>query len=132
MACARDANSAGRGTTWYDAAVKTRLYFVPLAAVFCISCGASRPTHPPLSPQIAQQLLRFNTRAANHLKFVQHENHTCEYVVHLPDQSGHPNSIEVDHIVSCGGRTDLKAFDASVEYEWNQTKGSWEITHFGS
>jgi hypothetical protein len=63
---------------------------------------------------------------------VQHENRSCEYVLHLPDQGAHQDSIEVDHIVSCGGRTDLKAFDASVEYEWNKAKGSWEISHFGS
>ena len=113
-------------------AVRMRFYFAALAAAITTGCGSAPPSHPPLSPQVAQQLLRYNTRAANHLKFVQHENPACEYVLQLPDQSPHQDSIEVDHIVSCGGRTDLKAYDASVEYTWNKATGTWEITHFGS
>jgi hypothetical protein len=119
---------------WYDAAVKTRFLSALLAttAGLLLGCGSAPPSHPPLSPQIAQQLLRYNTRAANHLKFVQHEDPSCSYVLQLPDQGPHQSSIELSHIVSCNGRTDIKAFDARVEYEWNKSKGSWEITYFGS
>lgn len=120
--------------TWYDAAVKTRFLWALLATAtgLFLGCGSAPPSHPPLSPQIAQQLLRYNTRAANHLKFVQHEDSSCSYVLQLPDQGPHQSSIELSHIVSCNGRTDIKAFDARVEYEWNKSKGSWEITYFGS
>ena len=118
--------------TWYDAAVRVRAFFALFAALLAGACSSPPPSHPGLSPQAAQQLLRYNQRAVNHLKFVQHENPSCQYVLNLPDQSGHPDSVEVDHIVSCGGRTDFKAYDASVEFEWNKATGQWEISHFGS
>jgi hypothetical protein len=106
--------------------------FVLAAGLVLTSCGTTPPSHPPLSPQVAQQLLRYNQRAVNHLKFVQHENSVCQYILQLPDQSSNPSSIEIDHIVSCRGRTDLKAYDARVEYEWNKAEGKWELTYFGS
>lgn len=99
---------------------------------FWAACSSPRPTHPPLSPTIAQQLLRYNTRAANHLKYIQSQDKSCVYQVTLPDQSSNPSSIQVNHIAFCSGRNDLKQFDAHVEYEWNKNENKWEISYFGS
>lgn len=102
------------------------------ALVFESACSRPRPSHPALSPTIAQQLLRYNTRAANHLKYIQSQDRTCVYELQLPDQSNHPDSVEVDHIAFCSGRNDLKQFDARVEFQWNKTENKWEIAHFGN
>ncbi len=112
--------------------VRTSVSIALFAAAFLAACSPPKPAIPPLSPEVAQQLIRYDTRATNHLKFVQSQMPGCEYVLHLPDQASHPQSVEVDHIVSCGGRTDLKAYDASAEFQWNQAQGHWELYHFGS
>jgi hypothetical protein len=97
-----------------------------------VSCGGPPPSHPALSPQAAEQLLHYNNRAANHLKYIQSQDRTCTYRITLPDQSSHPTSITLTHIAWCSGRNDLKAFDARVEYQWNKSAGKWEIGYFGS
>jgi hypothetical protein len=102
------------------------------ALLFQFGCSEARPTHPPLSPTVAQQLLRYNTRAANHLKYIQSQDKSCVYQVNLPDQSSHPEFVVVNHIAFCSGRNDLKQFDARVEYQWNKNENKWEIAHFGS
>jgi hypothetical protein len=102
------------------------------AALFQAACSSPKPTHPALSPTVAQELLRYNTRAANHLKYIKSQDPTCVYQVNLPDQSNHPDFVVVDHISFCSGRNDLKQFDARVEYQWNKTENKWEISHFGS
>jgi len=102
------------------------------ALIFEPACSSPRPTHPALSPGAAQQLLRYDTRAANHLKSIQSQDRTCVYQVNLPDQSNHPDSVEVDHIAFCSGRSDLKQFDTRVEFQWNKAENKWEISHFGS
>ena len=60
------------------------------------------------------------------------QNPTCEFKVILPDQSSHPDTVTVDHVVNCGGRTDLKEFDSNVEFQWNKTTNEWELSYFGS
>jgi len=101
------------------------------ALLFGAACSSPRETHPPLSPTVAQELLRYNTRAANHLKYIKSQDKSCVYQVTLPDQSGNPSSIQVNHIAFCSGRNDLKQFDARVEYEWNKNENKWEISYFG-
>lgn len=123
--------------TWYDARVVTKHSSLVLAGfagalAFVGACSSPPPQHPPLSPTVAQQLLRYNTRAANHLKYIQSQDRSCVYQVNLPDQSSHPKTVEVNHIAFCSGRNDLKQFDARVEFEWNQAAGKWEISYFGS
>ena len=66
------------------------------------------------------------------LKYIQSQDRTCVYQLQLPDQSSHPDSVEVDHISFCSGRSDLKQFDARVEFQWNKAENKWEISHFGS
>src|SRR5690348_5225437 len=101
------------------------------AVVFEAACSSPRPTHPALSPTVAEELRRYNTRAANHLKYIKSQDRSCVYQVTLPDQSSNPSSIEVNHIAFCSGRNDLKQFDARVEYQWNKDANKWEISYFG-
>jgi hypothetical protein len=103
-----------------------------VSMLYQAGCSSAPPPTPPLSPVVAEQLLRYNTRAANHLKYIQSQDRTCEYKLALPDQSHHPTSVEVDHIAFCSGRNDLKQFDARVEFQWNKAANKWEIVHFGS
>jgi hypothetical protein len=107
------------------------LWLVPILA-FEFACSSPPPQHPALGPGAAQELLRYNTRAANHLKYIKSQDPTCEYRLQLPDQGHHPDSVQVDHIAFCSGRNDLKAFDARVEFTWNKAENKWEISYFGS
>jgi hypothetical protein len=107
------------------------LVWLGLVLVFEAACSSPRPTHPGLSPTVAQELLRYNTRAANHLKYIKSQDRSCVYQVVLPDQSNNPSTIEVNHIAFCSGRNDLKQFDARVEYQWNKNANKWEISYFG-
>jgi hypothetical protein len=123
--------------TWYHARVVMKRSCIVLACLvaalaFGSACSSPRPSHPALSPTVAQQLLRYNTRAANHLKYIQSQDRSCVYQLTLPDQSNHPDSVEVDHIAFCSGRSDLKQFDARVEFQWNKAEHKWELVHFGS
>jgi hypothetical protein len=101
--------------------------------VFVLACSSTKPPeHPPLSPTIAEQLLHYDTRADNHLKNLKRLDPTCVYKLQLPDQSTHPESIEIDHIAFCSGRNDLKAFDTRADFQWNKAAGKWELVHVGS
>jgi hypothetical protein len=98
------------------------------------SCGTPPPknTAPPLDPQQAGQLLQFSTRAQNWLKVVRKQNPGCDYQLQLPDQSAHPTSIDLTHIIRCQGQPAPKEFDASVSFEWNAAEGHWVIRRFTS
>jgi hypothetical protein len=104
---------------------------LPLALALA-SCSTPKPAHPGLTPLAAEQLLHFDTRAQNRLKYIKSRNPICDFKVVLPDQSAHPDTITVEHVVNCGGRTDLKEFDSSVEFQWNKTTNEWELSYFGS
>jgi hypothetical protein len=116
---------------WYDARVMAKLLLLALAAL-CASCTPQVPPHPALAPITAERLLHYDARAQNRLKHIKSEDPTCDFKVLMPDQSNHPDSIEANHVVSCGGRTDLKQFDANAEFRWNKERGQWELAYFGS
>ena len=115
---------------WYDARVMTKL---PLLAIAALSAGCTPkvPPHPALSPMTAERILHFDGKAQNRLKQIQSQDRTCDFRLQLPDQGTHPDTVEVDHVVSCGGRNDLVQFDANAEFSWNKERGQWELTHFG-
>jgi hypothetical protein len=103
------------------------------AFVALASCGAPpKSTVPPLDPQQAGQLLHFSNRAQNWLKVVKRQNPACEYQVVLPDQSSHPTTIDLTHIVHCGVQPAPKEFDASVSFEYDAGQGHWVIRRFSS
>ena len=103
-----------------------------LPAAILLSCGPPKPTTPSLSPEQAAALLQFNNKAQNWIKFVKKNNAACEYRLDLPDQSSHPTTLDLDHIVQCGGRPSPKEFDASVSYSYDAGQQKWVITRFAS
>jgi hypothetical protein len=94
------------------------------------SCGPSKPDVPPLTPGTAIALLQLNNKAKGWLEHVKKENASCDYKAELPDQAAHPTTIDLDHIVFCGGRPGPKALDASVSFAYDASAGHWVITRF--
>jgi hypothetical protein len=102
------------------------------AVLLALSCSPPKPTVPALNPEQAASLLQFNNRAQGWLTYVKKNNATCQYRLDLPDQSSNPTTIDLDHIVVCGGRPAPKEFDASVSFEYDKAAGTWKITRFAS
>lgn len=96
------------------------------------SCGGgpAKPTTPPLTEGTAIALLQLNNRAKGWLEHVKKENAACDYKIELPDQASNPTTIDLDHIVFCGGRPAPKALDATVSFVYDQNAGHWTITRF--
>jgi hypothetical protein len=96
-------------------------------------CGAPpKAAVPALTPENAAALLRYNTKAQNWMRYVQKQNASCDYKLDLPDQVSQPTSIDLDHIVVCGGRPSPKELDASVSYEYDKAAQKWVISRFAS
>lgn len=106
------------------------------AAFACIltlaACSAPKPTTPPLTLQTATELLQYSPKAKTWLTYVQKQNAGCSYNLVLPDQTAQPTTIDLDHIVSCGGRPSPKEYDASVSFEYDKAAGHWVVTRFAS
>ncbi len=117
----------------YDARVKKTICLA--AAMLLTACTATPPPTPPipsLNPQQAAELLHFSTKAENWLKYVKKQNPACGYKLDLPDQSAHPAEIDIDHVVSCGGATTAREFDASVVFVYDKAAGKWMLSRFSS
>jgi hypothetical protein len=116
----------------YDAQVVRKLLWLPLV-MMAASCTAPRTEHASLTPLTAAQLLRNDTPAQNRMKEIQRQDRTCEYKLEVPpDQKAHPDWVQVDHVVTCGGNTHPAAYDASIEFQFNKQTKEWEITRLGS
>ncbi|MDQ2843444.1 MAG: hypothetical protein M3Y72_20865 [Acidobacteriota bacterium] len=110
----------------------TRLFCVGSFALL-LSCGASHKVEiPSLNPEQASELLHYNNKAQDWLKYVRKQNTACDYKLDLPDQSNHPTSIDLDHIVVCGSRPSPKELDASVSFSWDPSQSKWVISRFAS
>ncbi len=97
------------------------------------SCGGPpKPAVPSLNPQEAAELLHYNNKAQDWIKYVRKQNAACDYRLDLPDQSAHPSEIDLDHIVLCGNRPSPKEFDASVVFNYDAAQGKWLISRFAS
>lgn len=112
----------------------TRLPFICSGAcLLLVSCGGPpKPVTPSLNPQQAAELLHYNNKAQNWLKVVRKQNAACDYRLELPDQSAHPTTIDLDHIVVCGTQPSPRELDASVSYAYDQSQGRWVISRFSS
>jgi hypothetical protein len=95
--------------------------------------GCSAPPPPPtpaLTTQNATELLHYNNKADNWLKYVKKHDPSCEYKLELPDQTSHPAAVDLDHIVWCGNRPSPKEFDASVQFVYDKAAQHWVILRF--
>ncbi|MFL6414704.1 MAG: hypothetical protein ACJ74Y_03410 [Bryobacteraceae bacterium] len=106
--------------------------FFALGLVVLASCTPPKPQTPALTPQAAAGLLQYNAKAKTWLMHVQKENPTCSYTLDLPDQTAHPTTIDVNHIVSCGGRPSPRALDATVTFTYDAQAGHWVVLRFQS
>lgn len=117
-------------------AVNKLVSSVSLFAFACLAflgCGAPpKPAVPALTPETAMSLLRFNPKAQTWLIYVKKQNPTCDYSLELPDQASQPTSLDLKHIVSCGGRPSPMELDASVSFEYDKNAQKWIITRFSS
>lgn len=110
-----------------------RLRLCSLASlVFFIACSPPKPTTPSLTPELANGLLHYNNKAENWMIYVKKNNPSCAYQLDLPDQTSHPTTIDLDHIVSCAGRPSPREFDASVSFAYDKDQQKWVITRFSS
>ena len=74
--------------------------------------------------------MQVNAKAKTWLEHVRKENASCDYKLDIPDQASHPTTIDLDHIVVCGGRPSPMALDASISFAYDQNAGHWVITRF--
>ena len=91
-----------------------------------------KATVPALTPENAAALVRNNNKAQNWITYVQKHNPGCAYQLTLPDQSAQPASIDLTHIVVCGGRPGPMEFDASVSFEYDKAAQRWTVSRFSS
>lgn len=94
--------------------------------------GPKKADVPALNPELANELLHFDHKADAWLTYVKKQNPTCGYQVVLPDQSSHPTEIDIEHLVSCGGRPAPKEFDATVTFVYDAASQKWTIGRFTS
>jgi hypothetical protein len=110
--------------------VKKSTFVLGLAVL--ASCTPEKPQTPALTPQAASGLLQYNPKAKTWLIHVQKESPNCVYKLDLPDQTSHPTTIDVDHIVSCGGRPSPRALDATVTFKYDEAAAHWVVARFQS
>ncbi|HEX4807804.1 MAG TPA: hypothetical protein VH325_02675 [Bryobacteraceae bacterium] len=112
----------------------TQRIFATLATLLiAAACGPPPPAPiPSLTPLQAQELLNQDRKAQNWMKFITSQGGSCQYSIDLPDQSGHPSTIDINHVVTCGGRPAPKMFDATVSFAYDKAAGRWVITRFMS
>lgn len=106
--------------------------FFVLGLFVLASCTPPKPQIPALTPQAAAGLLQFNASAKTWLIHVRKEDPTCTYKLDLPDQTSHPTTVDVDHIVSCGGRPSPRALDATVTFKYDEAAARWVVSRFQS
>ncbi|MBV8568972.1 MAG: hypothetical protein JO319_00020 [Acidobacteriaceae bacterium] len=103
-----------------------------ISSLFLAACGPPKSDIPALNPQEAGSLLHYNNKAENWMIYVRKTNPSCEYTLDLPDQSSHPPQIDLDHIVTCGGRPSPREFDASVSFAYDPDQKRWVVKRFSS
>lgn len=89
-----------------------------------------KPQIPALTPEIANQQLRANSKAAVWLTHVKKQNPACDYSLDIPEQTNQPTQLDFSHIVKCAGRPAPLEFDASVSFEYDKAAGHWTIMRF--
>lgn len=103
-----------------------------LSLVLLVACGPPKARVPSLTPENAAELLHYNNKAQDWIKYVKRQDASCDYKLDLPDQTNQPTTIDLDHIVVCGNRPSPKEFDASVSFAYDNDQQHWVITRFAS
>jgi hypothetical protein len=111
--------------------MRLRLCSLAISFLF-VACSEPKPTTPALTPEEANQLLHYNNKAENWMIYVKKNNPSCTYQLDLPDQTSHPTTVDLDHIVSCGGRPSPMEFDAKVSFAYDKDHQKWVIIRFSS
>ena len=112
-------------------------YFaLPLLPFLLLMAGCDsappKPQIPSLTPETANQLLHYNSKAETWLVHVQKQNPACTYQLDIPDQLNHPAQLDLDHIVKCGASPAPLELNASVSFEWDKDAQHWVIKRFSS
>jgi hypothetical protein len=94
--------------------------------------GPPKPAVPALTPENAAAMLRNYPKAQNWIGYVKRHNPACDYRLDLPDQSAQPTTIDLNHIVVCGGAPSPKEFDAGVSFEYDKNAQHWIVSRFAS
>ena len=106
-----------------------------MAPVLALTTGCStpaKPSVPALTPENAAAILRNYQKAQDWITYVKRHNPGCEYRLDLPDQSNQPTTLDLDHVVVCGGAPSPKEFDASVSFEYDKSGQRWVVSRFAS
>jgi hypothetical protein len=103
-----------------------------LVLITLLACSPPPPPVPSLTPQNAAELLHYDHKADAWLTYIRKQNPGCEYRFQLPDQSGHPAEIGLEHIVWCNARPAPKEFDASVVFLYDKAAQHWTVSNFMS
>ncbi len=113
-----------------------KLQFVALLtccfSLFSGCGGPPKPTVLALTPENAAALLQEYPKAQTWISYVKKQNASCDYRLDLPDQASQPTTVDLDHIVQCGGRPSPKEFDASVSFEYDKATQRWTVSRFAS
>ncbi|HEX4749295.1 MAG TPA: hypothetical protein VH302_07095 [Bryobacteraceae bacterium] len=103
------------------------------AAIVCASCSAPpKPVIPALTPENAASLLQNSAKAQTWITYVKRQNPGCGYQLNIPDQSGQPTTIDLDHIIRCGSAPSPKEFDASASFSFDKDAQKWVLSRFAS
>jgi hypothetical protein len=105
---------------------------VTSAIAFTGCSGPPKPAVPALTPENAASILRNYPKAQTWIVYVKKQNSSCDYRLDLPDQSAQPTTIDLDHIVLCGGQPSPKEYDASVSFEYDKDAQRWVVSRFAS
>lgn len=111
-----------------------RTFLLKIAGVAAVlilgACTPAKPRVPSLTPEEANELLHYNSKAEVWMIHVKKQDPTCEYRLDLPDQTSQPTAIDLDHIVYCGNRPSSKEFDAAVSFVYDPQAQKWAISRF--
>ena len=99
--------------------------------LFMSACSEPpKPQIPALTPEGANQVLHYNTKAESWLAHAKKQDPSCVYQLDIPDQASQPTQLDFSHIVKCGGRVSPLELDASVSFEYDRNSQHWVISRF--
>gem|GEM_PF-1473799 len=124
----RGNGSRAGGRTWKKMKIQ---FVVPALCLVLAACSAPpKPQIPSLTPEVANQVLHYNTKAENWIAHAKKQDPSCAYTLDIPDQTNQPTQLDFTHIVKCGGRAAPLELDASVSFEFDKDAQHWVVKRF--